>query len=91
MSASATQYGIASFRSRQQVINFDQRLREAGVRAQIVSTPRDISIGCGLSVRFNPVDAARVLAVLKQYPSSNLTGVYILDPAHAPKLTPLRW
>lgn len=45
-------FGIAAFRSRQQVTAFAQALHRAGLRASIVSTPRSIAVGCGLSVRF---------------------------------------
>ena len=46
-------YGIAAFRSRQQVMRFDSALRRAGIEADIVSTPRVVSVGCGLSVAFD--------------------------------------
>ena len=36
-------YAIASFRSRQQVMNFESQLRSAGVHGEVVSTPRDIT------------------------------------------------
>ena len=38
-------FGIGAFRSRQQVMRFDSALRRAGVRSQVISTPRDVSIG----------------------------------------------
>ena len=45
-------FGIASFRSRQQVFAFEAALSRAGIRTQVVSTPREVALGCGLSVRF---------------------------------------
>ena len=39
-------FAIASFRSRQQVMNFESQLKRAGIRAEVVSTPRDIAVGC---------------------------------------------
>ena len=45
-------YGVAAFRSRQQVLRFESALRQRGVPTGVVTTPRDISMGCGLSVRF---------------------------------------
>ena len=41
-------FGIASFRSRTQVLRMESALRRAGVSVQVVSTPRDVAIGCGL-------------------------------------------
>ena len=40
-------YGIAAFRSRQAVLRFEEMLRRAGVRAQVITTPRAVSLGCG--------------------------------------------
>ena len=54
-------FGIGSFRSRQQVMRFEAALRRAGIRSQVISTPRDVSVGCGLSVRFDLKDAAAVV------------------------------
>ena len=33
-------YGVAAFRSRQQVLRFDQLLREQGIPTNVISTPR---------------------------------------------------
>lgn len=69
-------YGLAAFRSRQQVLRFEAALRQWGVPVQVVSTPRSISMGCGLSVRF-PLDqlqeVRRTLAVSNP---GNLIGLY---------------
>lgn len=72
-------FGIASFRSRQQVMKFENALRRAGVRVQIITTPRDVSIGCGLSVRFELEDFDRVEAVYRQLRPSNLIGFYRVE------------
>ena len=50
-------YGIAAFRSRQQVLRFEDVLRREGVNVRIVTTPRTVAMGCGLSVRFALEDA----------------------------------
>ena len=85
-------FGIAAFRSRQQVMRFDAALRRAGVRSQVISTPRDVSIGCGLSVRFDLSDAAAVYEIFRQVRPSNLIGFYrVTRDQHArPQIVPLR-
>jgi len=45
-------YGVAAFRSRQQVLRFDQMLREKGIPSRVINTPRGVSKGCGVSVSF---------------------------------------
>ena len=59
-------FGIAAFRSRQQVMRFDSALRRAGIHSEIVSTPKDVSVGCGLSVAFDPRDAAAVMDIYQR-------------------------
>ena len=72
-------FGIAAFRSRQQVLRFEGALRRAGIRAQVVDTPRDVAIGCGLSVRFETADTDAVLAAYDRTRPGNLIGFYHVD------------
>ena len=72
-------FGIAAFRSRQQVMRFDSALRRAGLRSEIISTPRDVSLGCGLSVQFDLRDADKVLEAYRQSRPGNLIGFYRVD------------
>ena len=72
-------FGIAAFRSRQQVMRFDAALRRAGIRGHVISTPRDVSLGCGLSVRFALADASAVLDVYRQTRPGNLIGFYRVE------------
>lgn len=57
-------YGIAAFRSRQQVLRFEDALRREGVSAGVMTTPRAVALGCGLSVQFELADLDRVRAAL---------------------------
>ena len=74
-------YGIAAFRSRQQVLRFEDVLRREGVNVRIVTTPRTVAMGCGLSVRFALEDAERVRAALRREYPGNLFGVYRVEQA----------
>ena len=69
-------FGIASFRSRQQVLKFEAALRRGGVHTQIITTPRDVAIGCGLSVQFALADQQNVMEIYRQLRPSNLIGFY---------------
>lgn len=69
-------FGLAAFRSRQQVMNFERDLRRSGVHASIISTPRSISVGCGLSVRFELPDTQAVREVFRATQPGNLIGFY---------------
>ncbi len=67
---------IAAFRSRLQVMAFEQLLKRAGVKAEIVTTPRAVSLGCGLSVRFDEKDLARAKRLYTSEKLGNLIGFY---------------
>ena len=64
----------------------------AGIReVLIISTPRDVSLGCGLSVRFDLRDAPAAMNVYRQARPGNLIGFYRVDrlPGQRAQVTPL--
>ena len=69
-------YGVAAFRSRQQVLRFESALKRQGVPARVVTTPRDIAMGCGLSVRFPMEYLQDVRRALLTQSTANLIGLY---------------
>ena len=84
-------YGIAAFRSRQQVLRFEDALRREGLRVGVVTTPRAVALGCGLSVRFEMVDAESVRRVLRRENPGNLIGLYRVEHGGVrPSVMPLR-
>lgn len=69
---------LAVFRSRTQSVDYVRRLTGYGITAQTVSTPREIKIGCGLSVTFDSAYFARARAVLALGKYSAFKGFYKL-------------
>ena len=51
------------------------------MNVRIVTTPRTVAMGCGLSVRFALEDAERVRAALRRANPGNLIGVYRVEQA----------
>lgn len=84
-------FGIASFRSRQQVLRLEAILKREGVNVRTISTPREVALGCGLSVRFSAEDAGKVLSAIRNTRPTNMIGVYMVESSGTgkPKLTPL--
>ena len=72
-------FGIAAFRSRTQVLRLEDALRRAGLSAGVISTPRQVAIGCGLSVRFELSEYAQVMAVYRRLSPTALVGFYRVD------------
>lgn len=84
-------YGVAAFRSRQQVMRFEAALRRRGIPVQIITTPRAISLGCGLSARFPLEEANRVRQTLREGNPTNLIGLYRAEyDGHRLGLAPLK-
>ena len=72
-------FGIAAFRSRTQVLRMEDALRRAGLSAGVISTPRQVAIGCGLSVRFELSELRQVMAVYRRLNPTALVGFYRVD------------
>ena len=70
-------YGIAAFRSRQAVLRFDDQMRIAGLITHIITTPRAVSMGCGLSVRFDRCAMPIAMELQRSHPSPSFIGFYI--------------
>lgn len=85
-------FGIASFRSRTQVLRLEDALRRAGLSAGVISTPREVAMGCGLSVRFELHETPQVMAVFRRLNPGALIGFYRVDDygTRQIRLTPLR-
>ena len=87
----SSSFGIAAFRSRTQVLRLEDALRRAGLSAGVISTPRQVAIGCGLSVRFELSEYAQVMAVYRRLNTTALVGFYRVDGfgTREIRLTPL--
>ena len=72
-------FGIASFRSRTQVLRMEDALRRAGLSAGVISTPREVAMGCGLSVRFDLSDYPQVVSLYRHMNPGALIGFYRVD------------
>ena len=73
-------YIIASFRSRAHTIKFYHLLRANGVNAELINTPKEAGVGCGLSVKISKnvypqVKRAILNANLNSYAGSFLVNV----------------
>ena len=84
-------FGIAAFRSRTQVLRMEDALRRSGLEAGVISTPREVAMGCGLSVRFNLADTPQVMAIYRRLNPGALVGFYRVENygTRSLRLTPL--
>lgn len=70
------EYVIIVFRSRTQVLNFKKVLESTGVFSEIISTPRRLAIGCGLSLKIKSIDFYKAKDVLDVYKPQGFVGIY---------------
>ena len=67
-------FGLAAFRSRTQVLRMEDALHRAGLSAGVIATPREVAIGCGLSVRFDLAQTPQVMQVYRRLNPGALIG-----------------
>ena len=54
----------------------ENALHRAGLSACVIATPREIAVGCGLSVRFDLSDTPQVLQIYRRLNPGALIGFY---------------
>lgn len=70
---------LAIFRSRSQAIDCMNKLRALNIPAQLINTPKEAGVGCGLSLRFSAAAASRVKNVIARMNYSSFYGYMRID------------
>lgn len=69
---------LAVFKSRSQAMDLRSRLTAAGVRCELINTPKAANAGCGLSVKFDRAAFPRVSAAVRAGRYSAFYGFFTL-------------
>lgn len=69
---------LAVFRSRAQAVDCNLKLHANGINSVLVNTPKEVNIGCGLSVKFTQNMQRRVYAIITKARYSAFYGFYSL-------------
>lgn len=67
---------IIAFKARSDSLKFSEVLRKGGVTSTIINTPRELSVGCGLSVSVEQRYRDYVLNALKAFDKTTYIGAY---------------
>lgn len=67
---------IAAFKSKNQMMSFDMKLRRIGIATQIIPTPRSIALGCGLSVEFDEEHLLRAKEIIVKTKPTAFEGFF---------------
>lgn len=84
------EYLIAVFKSRTQVMKFYEKLLDCGIFAEVVNTPRQASLGCGLSVKFCCGNYYYVQKILSSDCFHSFAGLFkVTERGHHKSVKPL--
>ena len=72
------EYALAVFRARNETITFANLLKSYGVNVMVVTTPRQINVSCGISVRFNYNDLEIAKNLLARRRFDSFGGFYLV-------------
>ena len=56
---------LVAFKSRQHALSFKDDLTKVSIKSQVLPTPKELSLGCGLSIRFSLADSRKAKELLK--------------------------
>ena len=75
------EYVAIAFRSRSLAIRFYEFLSGFGVRGEIINTPSEAGVGCGLSVKVSRSAYPAALAAARKFGGEGLAGVFLTKTA----------
>lgn len=72
------EYVAVAFRSRSETVKFFEFLRSNGFFTEIVNTPKEAGVGCGLSVKIPPSMIPTVKKAIKILGSNTFAGFFLV-------------
>lgn len=72
------EYIVIAFRSRAHTVKFYDMLQSNGLYCEIINTPKQVGVGCGLSVKINTGGLIPVKKMLKKTSLSSFAGLFLV-------------
>ena len=69
---------IVAFRSRSHTVKFSNLLGQMGIANQIVNTPKEAGVGCGLSLKIKKEYVHVVKRVIMQVGQTSFAGCFLV-------------
>lgn len=69
------EYGIITFQSTHHALKYEKYLEEAKLEFRTIPTPREISLSCGISIRFKQDDIDIIKSIIEKS-DLNIKGLY---------------
>ena len=71
-------YIVIAFRSRTHTIKFSEFLKKSGVENEIINTPKEAGVGCGLSVKISKNSVQSVKRVVAVVGMKSFAGFFLV-------------
>ncbi len=75
------EYIVVAFRSRSHTVKFSGLLSSRGVFNQIINTPKEAGVGCGLSVKISKEQFYAVKRIVQTLKLSSFAGFFLVKTA----------
>ena len=72
------EYIVIAFRSRAHTVRFAEFLRKNGAYCQIINTPKEAGVGCGLSVRVGVQDLPTAKKAVRIANYTSFAGIFLV-------------
>lgn len=69
---------LAVFGNRNHTMQFASYLKKMGVRCKTISTPREISVSCGISAVFPAQNLTQAKFIMDRYKLSSFKNFYVM-------------
>lgn len=73
------EYLLAAMKSRTDALSVQEKLRARGVRAVVIPTPKQVNVGCGLSVKTYVQNASDLIRATKEVRPVSFVGFYVVS------------
>ena len=72
------EYVVVAFRSREHTVRFYGLLSQNGVASEIINTPKEAGVGCGLSVKIKKENFSTVKNAVRYASLSSFAGFFLV-------------
>ena len=69
---------LAIFNNRTHTMSFSKLLKQIGIKNNIITTPRELSVSCGISVIFPYSQISKASLLINQYKLNSFVSFYLV-------------
>ena len=73
------EFVVVAFRSRAQTVKFSEHLNKFNIANEIINTPKEAGVGCGLSIKISKMALPIVKKMLQLSNLSSFAGIFLVS------------